>query len=180
LLIIFAVVYSPFIQGRAFVLSLFRNTSKPTYNHLTHWFDELKSPEVTHIVELIDEAKKWIKSAESIPEEKCQQFLANFKLDLIEFYQQSQSEIQHSLYLSLLKESFWAKLSLVTDQAQVEWAELQEDFEHDGLYKAGDYIGFGEVECLTCHHIQQIHHVALLAPCIKCNSDSFCRKSLTP
>jgi len=99
-----------FIEGNNMAKK--RNTSKPTYNHLTHWFDELKSPEVTHIVELIDEAKKWIKSAESIPEEKCQQFLANFKLDLIEFYQQSQSEIQHSLYLSLLKESFWAKLSL--------------------------------------------------------------------
>lgn len=155
------------------------NAPQSLYNHLNQWFDELKSPEVTHLFELIEEAKRWVKSAESIPEEKCQQFIINFKLDLLEFYQQSQSTIQHSLYVQLLKESFWEQLSLVTDQAQVEWAELQEDFAHDGLYKKGDYIGFGEVECLTCYHIQKIHHVTILSSCIKCNNDSFSRKSLT-
>ena len=146
------------------------NTPNSLYNHLNHWFDEAESPELTHIIELVEEAKKWVKSAESIPEEKCQQFMVNFKLDLLEFYQQSQSTIQHSLYIQLLKESFWEKLSLITDQAQVEWAELQEDFVHDGLYKKGDFIGFGEVECLTCNYIQRVHHVTVLSLCIKCNN----------
>lgn len=153
-------------------------TSESKYNHLIHWFDELKSNELTHIVELVDEAKKWIKTAESIPEEKYQQFITNLKLDLLEFYQQTQIEAKHSLYLQLLKDTFWAKLSHATDQSQVEWAELQEDFEHDGLYKTGDYIGFGEVECLNCHHSQKIYHVTVLSSCIECNGDSFHRKSL--
>lgn len=156
------------------------SNSNSNYDHLVHWFDDLKSHELTHVIELVEEAKKWVKSAESIPEEKYQQFIANFKLDLIEFYQQSQSDIQHSLYLQLLKESFWKNLACVTDQARVEWAELQEDFVHDGLYKEGDYIGFGDVECLSCHHVQQVHHVTILSSCIKCNGNTFRRKSLTP
>ncbi len=154
-------------------------SSDPKYNQLLQWFNDVKSHELTHVIELVDEAKAWLKTAESIPEEKYQQFISNFKLDLIEFYQQSQADIQHSLYLDLLKDTFWAKLSSITDQTQIEWAELQEDFVHDGLYKAGDYVGFGEVKCLTCHHTQQVHHVTLLSSCIKCDGKTFKRQSLT-
>jgi len=155
------------------------HTYNSYYADFLSWIEDTKQHELTQLIDLVEHAKVWLKSAESIPEEKCLQFIDNLTLDLQEFYQQSRTEIKHSLYSKIVEESFWSNVSHMTDQTQVEWAELMEDFEHKGLYHVGEFVGFGEVECLSCHNVQSIFHLVELTPCIKCEGITFTRKSLT-
>ncbi len=147
---------------------------------LSNWLDDVKEHEVTQMVELVEQAKLYAKAAESIPEEKVGQFVDNLKHDLSEFYQQMKSESQHSVYLGILNESWWATLAEMTDKSQVEWSELTEDLAHDGVYHTGDYIGFGEIECQKCHHIQTVTHFSEVLQCTECGHNTFQRHGLAP
>ncbi|GLX77517.1 DUF1451 domain-containing protein [Thalassotalea insulae] len=150
------------------------------YSRLSQWVLDVKQHEVTQIVELVEHAKLLLKAAEMIPEEKIKQFIDNFKYDLHEFYQQHQEQAKHSLYLAIMNESFWAVMANITDKSQVEWAELCDDFDHNGDYRSGDYIGFGVLECQNCHHSLQITHLCQIKDCLHCGHQHFVRQSLTP
>lgn len=150
------------------------------YNKLSTWLTDVKKHEVTHIVELVEQAKEVLSSAESIPEEKIKQFIDNFKYDLHEFYLSNQEQVKHSVFLALMNESFWALLVKVTDKSQVEWAELCEDFEHNGDYQVGDVIGFGKLTCANCHKSILISRMTQVSECLHCHHDHFVRESLTP
>ncbi|NQY88277.1 MAG: zinc ribbon-containing protein [Colwellia sp.] len=151
-----------------------------TYQKLSDWLDEIKEIQKPRVNELIKQAKLYAKTAEGMTEEKLNQFLNNLKYDLYDFYQQNQAEIKHSTYLGLLNETLWRNLAQLTDKSQVEWAELLEDFEHDGIYHVGDIIGFGELVCQQCDEKLHIVHVSEVSTCIKCGGDSFTRLPLDP
>lgn len=157
-----------------------KNTWSDFYHRLSQWLTDVKQHEVTHVVELVEHAKVVLKAAEALPEEKVQQFIENFKYDLHEFHRQNQEQIKHSIYLGLMAESFWAVMANITDKSQVEWAELCEDFEHDGDYQVGDAIGFGIIECKQCHHTLLINHLSEISECLHCGHGHFIRQSLTP
>lgn len=157
-----------------------KNVFTDFYQNLAQWLTDVKKHEVTQAVELIEHAKVLMKAAEEIPEEKFKQFIENFKYDLHEFYQQNQEQAKHSIYLGLMKESFWAVMANITDKSQVEWAELCEDFHHDGVYQTNDVIGFGILECQKCLKTQQITHFSNVNNCLHCGHNQFLRKSLTP
>lgn len=150
------------------------------YSRLSSWLTDVKRNEITHIVELVEHAKTVALAAEQIPEEKLQQFISNFIFDLREFYLQNQQQMQHSIYLDLMSESFWAVMANITDKSQVEWAELTDDFKHDGLYQTGDMIGFGQLECTQCKKTLLISHLSEIGDCLYCGHHYFFRKSLTP
>ncbi|MBL4823129.1 MAG: zinc ribbon-containing protein [Colwellia sp.] len=150
------------------------------YQKLSDLLDEMKELQKPRVNELIKQAKLYAKTAEGMTEEKLNQFLNNLKYDLYDFYQQNQAEIKHSTYLSLLNETLWRNLAQLTDKSQVEWAELLEDFEHDGIYHVGDIIGFGELVCQQCDEKLHIVHVSEVSACIKCGGDSFTRLPLDP
>ena len=121
------------------------------YQELNNWLDEMKSIQKPKITQLVKQAKLYIEAAENMSQEKVNQFTDNLKYDLHDFYQQNQSQAQHSIYLGLLNETLWSNLAQLTDKSQVEWAELMDDFEHDGIYKTDDIIGFilRSILCLT-------------------------------
>ncbi len=150
------------------------------HHKLSVWLKDVKKHEITEIIELVEQAKVILRAAESIPEEKINQFIENFKYDLQEFYQQNREQAKHSIFLSLMKESFWALLSKITDKSQVEWAELVEDFNHSGDYHVGDYIGFGKLTCRQCEKSIIISHLSEVMPCLYCGHEHFKRESLTP
>jgi len=156
-----------------------KNDLTRIYQQLATWFQEVKSHELTSLVELVEQAKKYLTAAEDLPEEKIKQFVDNLKYDLIQFYQQSKQEAQHSIYLGLLNETLWSELAKITDTTQVEWAELEEDFKHDGIYKAGDMIGFGVLVCQHCQYEVEYTHLSEVIPCPKCQHTTFTRHSLT-
>lgn len=150
------------------------------YTTINRWIEDIKEHELTDIIEIVEQARSYLVAAESIPEEKIKQFIDNFKYDLREFYKQNQAQVEHSSYLGLMNESLWQTLSEMTDKSQVEWAELMGDFEHDGIYHSGDYIGFGELECCQCSQKITINHLSKVSDCINCGHSDFIRKGLTP
>ena len=150
------------------------------YQNLSDWLDEMKEIQKPRINELVNQAKAYTKTAEGMTEEKLNQFVDNFTYDLHDFYQLNQAEIKHSIYLNLLNERMWASLAHLTDKSQVEWAELVDDFEHDGIYKVGDIIGFGELVCQQCNEKTHIMHASEAVACVKCGGDSFTRLPLDP
>lgn len=150
------------------------------YQDLSNWLDEMKTIQKPVITELVKRAKAYTKAAENMSEEKVNQFIDNLKYDLHDFYQQNQAEAKHSIYLGLLNEALWSNLAQLTDKSQVEWAELVEDFEHDGVYKTGDFIGFGVLICQQCHDTVHVMHLTEVTPCGKCGCDSFNRLPLDP
>lgn len=155
------------------------NKLESIYDKLTQWFNDFNKNEVTELVSIVNKTEDLLIAAESIPEEKCKQFVDNFIYDLKDFHQQYQAQIKHSLYLSLLQENFWRTLADITDKSQVEWAELQEDIEHKGLYQQGDFIGFGELECIACHETLLVTHFMKVDVCLKCHGTRFHRKMLS-
>ncbi|WP_448549160.1 zinc ribbon-containing protein [Thalassotalea fusca] len=150
------------------------------YKDLTQWLHDIEEHEGTRIVEIVEYAKKLLLAAESLPEEKVKQFIDNFAYDLKEFYEQNQEEAKHSIYLGLMKESFWSVLANITDKSQVEWAELCEDFEQEGDYQVGDMIGFGQLTCRGCGHSILISHLSEVLPCLECGHRHFKRNPLQP
>jgi hypothetical protein len=150
------------------------------YQSLTHWLDDIKNHEVVSLIDFVEQTKAVLFAAEQIPEQQVKQFMNNLRFDLDDFYQQYQSDVKHSLYLNLLNESVWTNLSQITDKAQVEWAELQDDFEHDGKYQQGDFIGFGQLQCHQCQQIITYSHAATVSDCIGCGGNTFTRLSMTP
>jgi len=150
------------------------------YQQLTTWLEDVKQHEMTQLVELVEQAKQYAKAAEALPEEKVNQFIANLKYDLAEFYHQFENDSKHSVYLGLLNESWWSTVAHMTDKSQVEWGELTDDFAHQGLYHSGDYIGFGELCCTQCPHSIIITHNTQVIDCMQCGGSEFTRHGLTP
>ncbi|MCI2283616.1 zinc ribbon-containing protein [Colwellia sp. MSW7] len=150
------------------------------YQDLSNWLDEAKELQKPKVVELLKQAKLYAKAAEELSEEKVNQFTDNLKYDLHDFYQQNQSQAKNSTYLGLLEETLWSNLAQLTDKSQVEWAELVEDFEHDGIYNTGDIIGFGELVCLQCNEKLHIMHMGEVPECANCGGTSFSRLPLDP
>lgn len=153
------------------------NFAEKAYENIANWLADIKEHELTSIIEVVEQAKQYLLAAEALPEQKVSQFAENLRFDLKEFYQLNQKQANESVYLGLMNETFWRALAKVTDQSQVEWAELCEDFEHDGIYQKGDFIGFGELECLSCHHRVAITHFTEIGECFQCKNDKFERHS---
>lgn len=150
------------------------------YKDLSNWLDEMSEIQKPKVIELVKRALLYAKAAEDMSEEKINQFTDNLKYDLYDFYQQNQAEVKDSTYLSLLNESLWSNLAKLTDKSQVEWAELVEDFDHDGIYKTGDIIGFGELVCEQCDETMQITHIGEVIDCTKCGNNTFTRTPFEP
>lgn len=150
------------------------------YQKLNTWLVEVKEEQKPHIDEFIKQAKLYANAAETMSEEKLHQFTENLKYDLHEFYQLNRAQVKSSVYLGLLNETLWDQLAKLTDKSQVEWAELVDDFNHDGLYQTGDYIGFGELQCEQCDETVTIMHSTKISDCVHCGSSSFVRLPLKP
>ena len=150
------------------------------YQDLSQWFDQVKAEHKPQMIAFVKQASLYALAAEKMSEEKVNQFSQNLRYDLHDFYQLNQAQVKHSTYLGLLNEVFWSNLAQLTDKSQVEWAELVEDFKHDGVYKTGDIIGFGELVCQQCDEKKHIMHVSQVSECIQCGGKVFTRISLAP
>lgn len=150
------------------------------YQALVIWAEDVNQHEITDIVEKVEQSKLYLQAAEQLPEEKVKQFVDNLRFDIKEFIEQSEAQAKHSLYLGLLNESFWKNMQSITDKSQVEWSELDDDFKHQGIYKTGDFIGFGILECQECHEKVTYTHASDVVDCFACGGTSFIRLPFSP
>ncbi len=84
------------------------------------------------------------------------------------------------LYYRLIADSIWHGLLEITDRTQVEWKEVFDDLEHQGVYQAGEVIGLGILVCEKCGHREQFNHAQIIEPCTHCQHEEFTRVSLKP
>ncbi len=150
------------------------------YQKLNAWLKEVQQEQKPHIKAFIVQAKSYASAAEKMSEEKLKQFIDNLKYDLHDFYKLNQSQAKDSVYLGILNEALWDNLAKLTDKSQVEWAELVDDFEHEGIYHSGDFIGFGELQCDQCDETITVSHFSKVSHCAKCGCNSFIRLPLKP
>lgn len=103
--------------------------------------------------------------------------------DLEEFalsYQESQAELQDSVFMRVIKESIWQQLADITDKTQLEWREVFQDLNHHGVYHSGEVVGLGNLVCEKCHFHIAMYSPEVLPRCPKCGHDSFQRKAFEP
>ncbi len=115
---------------------------------------------------------------------------AYVKSDLKEFTENYFAESQfaenepennkESPFLIMIKDSMWQALLDITDRTKVEWVELFEDLEHQGVYRKGDIIGLGHLVCEKCGHKTQYIHPTVIEPCCHCGCAEFSRIALKP
>lgn len=90
------------------------------------------------------------------------------------------SDSENDPFYQLLKGSIWHGMLDITDRTQLEWQELFEDLEHQGVYQAGEMIGLGILVCETCGHHREYTHPTEITPCEECAGTTFSRQALEP
>lgn len=141
------------------------------------WLQKAKQDELNSIKSWVAKAEEVIDAAEELSINEFQLSVDSFKQDLVGLYKLNQQDADNSLYLRSLQEGLWQKLAQMTDQSQVEWSELVDDFSHDGIYHEGDSIGFGQLVCRNCQHEVDIYHAVTIVACTECGSTEFSRKA---
>ncbi|GGA78721.1 hypothetical protein GCM10011369_20820 [Neiella marina] len=85
-----------------------------------------------------------------------------------------------SVWLTGISQGIWHNLMEITDKTQCEWRELSDDLKHDGVYRRGEYVGFGVLRCCNCDHVLEVYHPTQLSSCANCGHDEFAREPFEP
>lgn len=142
---------------------------------LSHWLKDVKEHE------LKDAMNKFIESEQALKdlgEEKLQQYKDYLQRDIDHIKDNDQHYT--SLAWQELKESLWYELSHIEDKTLLEWHALQQDFQQNGVYHAGEWIAMGTLVCKNCRHRFDIYHATEITPCIECGGTEFSRQALQP
>ncbi|MBU2898451.1 zinc ribbon-containing protein [Vibrio hepatarius] len=124
-------------------------------------------------------SEKLVEAANDLTKDELALVSAYVKSDLKEFSESFEESKGGPFYL-MVEDSIWQGLLEITDRTKVEWVELFDDLEHQGLYQVGEVIGLGILVCDECGHKIQYNHPTVVIPCIKCGCKGFSRKALRP
>jgi len=144
--------------------------------------DKLLSGE-RDIDDLVERAREDAKQTGELTEAERDRLFSAVRRDLEEFalsYQESQAELQDSVFMRVIKESIWQRLADITDKTQLEWREVFQDLNHHGVYHSGEVVGLGNLVCENCHFHLAIYSPEVLPLCPKCGHNQFQRKAFEP
>jgi predicted Zn-ribbon and HTH transcriptional regulator len=137
-----------------------------------------------------EEFEHWAKSSEEVVDaasdmtkDELALISSYVKRDMKEFaqnYEESKTTFPDSPFYRLISDSMWHALLEITDKTQVEWKEVFDDLEHQGVYQAGEVVGLGILVCEKCGHREQFNHAQIIQPCTHCDNKEFTRVSLKP
>ena len=137
-----------------------------------------------------EEFEHWAKSSEEVVDAASDMtkdelaLISNYvKRDMKEFaqnYEESKTTFPDSPFYRLISDSMWHALLEITDKTQVEWKEVFDDLEHQGVYQAGEVVGLGVLVCEKCGHREQYNHAQIIQSCTHCDNNEFTRLSLKP
>lgn len=144
------------------------------------WLGRGSQDEVKNLSEFFDRSKQWWAAAGELTSEEFSQASTYLKRDLMMFYRHYQQDLDESEFVQSVKESLWRELAEMTDKSQLEWQELKKDFDHDGVYHAGEWIGMGTIVCCACHYKMEFNHPEELTSCPQCGGEAFLREALAP
>ncbi|UUM31216.1 zinc ribbon-containing protein [Vibrio japonicus] len=128
---------------------------------------------------VLEKSGKVVEAANDLTKDELALVSAYVKSDLKEFAESYEESKSGPFYL-MIADSIWQGLLEITDRTKVEWVELFDDLEHQGLYQAGDVIGLGILVCDECGHKTEYNHPTVIIPCSKCGCTGFTRQALKP
>jgi hypothetical protein len=128
---------------------------------------QARTEQVAPLVEFVDKVQAYVKAGSDLTAYESQLFIETFRRQL-------QEDEQPSIW----PEALWLELSRVTDKTQVEWQELLQDLEHQGIYAQGEMVGMGVYCCRSCQQCLPYYHPAELQSCLQCGGLHFNRKGL--
>jgi hypothetical protein len=129
--------------------------------------------------QVLQTSGKVVDAANDMTKDELALISAYVKADLKEFAE-SFEESRSSPFSLMITNSIWQGLFEITDKTKVEWVELFQDLERQGLYQAGEMIGLGMLVCDHCGHKTQYNHPTEIAACIQCGQTAFTRQQLKP
>lgn len=129
--------------------------------------------------QVLQTSGKFVDAANDLTKDELALISAYVKADLKEFAD-SFEESKSSPFSLMITNSIWQGLFEITDKTKVEWVELFQDLERQGLYQAGEMIGLGMLVCDHCGHKTQYNHPTEITPCIQCRQTAFTRLPLKP
>ncbi|WP_213607785.1 hypothetical protein [Pseudoalteromonas sp.] len=148
---------------------------KTWLNDFTDWLKDVKEHEVKAAVKRFIESEQALKD---LGEEKYYLYRNYLMRDISHL--QENNNYYNSLAWQELKESLWFELSHIEDKTQLEWQSLSEDFKHNGVYRAGEWIAMGTLVCKNCNHSYDVYHATQIIPCTQCDGIYFSRQALQP
>ncbi|ATC87155.1 zinc ribbon-containing protein [Pseudoalteromonas sp. NZS127_1] len=148
---------------------------KTWLSSFTHWIKDVKEHGLKDVVSGFVESEQALKD---LSQERYELYKSYLKND-IEHIVENESHY-NSLAWQELKESLWFELSHIEDKTQLEWQSLSQDFKHNGVYHAGEWIAMGTLVCKNCTHSYDVYHATQITPCIECDGIYFSRKALHP
>lgn len=131
---------------------------------------------------LIDKGMASYRFANEISDEQLRDIQWQLKVDLKEFIsdtRQNPSFTNSPSYLAL-ESTMWQWALAISDKCQLEWLELTQDIDHDGLYQTDDVVGLGQFLCLNCSTAVAVYHPQALSTCVKCQGQQFRRVAFSP
>lgn len=132
---------------------------------------------------LVDSARKRFDNSGELTRTELNELIRAIRRDLEEFalsYSESQSSLNDSVFLRVIKESLWQELADITDKTQLEWREVFQDLNHHGVYHSGEVVGLGNLVCEHCHFHLAVYTPDKLPHCPKCGHDEFHRQPFNP
>ena len=144
------------------------------------WLGEGNAQDVRNIMDFFDRSHARFEAVKELTTDEFAQKSQYLKRDLMMFFNHYQADMAESEFVQAVKESAWHELAEMTDRAQIEWQELEQDFRHEGVYHQGEWVGMGVIVCRNCHYKLTFVHPEQLTACPECNHDSFLREALAP
>jgi hypothetical protein len=145
-----------------------------------NWLGNSTNNEMKNLVHFFDRSGEWWATAKELTSDEFAQKSTYLKRDLLMFYRHYQQDMAESNFVQAIKESAWKELADMTDKAQIEWQELEQDFRHQGIYKKGEWVGMGTIVCKSCHYKMEFVHPEELPACPDCGESTFLREALAP
>ncbi|EWH08362.1 hypothetical protein DS2_17787 [Catenovulum agarivorans DS-2] len=144
------------------------------------WLKDSAEQETRSIAEGVDLLENWLQTGIEVHQQEFYHSWQYLQRDLAYFFDSYQQEANESAFYLSVKDNMWALLAEMTDRTQLEWREFSSDLDHQGVYKAGEEIAFGRLQCCQCKSILPIHHPQKIHPCVECGNPSFARLNSIP
>ncbi len=142
------------------------------------WLKDVQQHEVKDLITRFVGGEQVIKQFAKLSEEHLESYREYLFRDLKHLF--NNQLYYNDLAWSEFKESIWFELIEISDKSQLEWQALLVDFNHNGIYHQGEWIGIGELTCKDCNEKMRYLHPSKISACENCGGIYFNRQALSP
>jgi len=139
------------------------------------WIKDVKEHEVDDLITKFIERQNALKA---FSQHKINDYSYYLRRDLKEF--ETQRMNADDIAWQELKAGLLYELAQLEDRTQLEWQALLKDFQHNGVYNAGEWIAMGQLVCKNCGQTTEILYASEIKACSQCEHSFFIRKALSP